>query len=240
MLTCATLFGGCGGSGPSPRDQMIRAADRTLQERTAHVTLAGEVEDAGQHFRQEGDGVLDLEHGDLLLTYKVDVPNSDAEAQTMVSDRALYTRVSGGKWAVVPLVEAGGPISGGGTGARTYLRLLSAAGDVRRTSGPEVLGHSTSHYVATLDLDAIADHGPPGLRGLAAQELVVVSSPIMAVEVWVDEQDDVIRRARARFATRYPGATYAQRHDFTVTYDEFGVATDMIVAPPERDTQAVG
>ena len=253
LLLSAVLLVGCGSSGDEAevgpnQNALAKAASRTQDQHSAHMTISGKSEVAGQEADSTGSGVVDFDQGESSLTTEA----AGIQIQAVLADATMYMRFpaelsrlpDGKEWAKIDLdgVLGGSAFSdalgGGGSNPAQYLQQLAISSGVKQVGKEQVAGHPTTHYRAVVDYRDIIENGPESQREIAEKSLEFSAQPTVPVEVWIDD-DGLIRRQRLQFETKPIGQVPSQKQDLTIIYDEFGVDTSSIKKPSDGVTEDI-
>jgi hypothetical protein len=248
LLLCLALVG-CGDSIKDEQtidadaNAITAAAERTTEQGTARVTVAGDLEVSGVTGTQTGEGVTDFDNGSSYVKTTVKIADQSFAGEAIILDSAMYLKLpaeisglpEGKEWSKVDLDEAlgGGEAFSSATSAdpAQYLKLLQGSGDIKTAGTQSIGGRRTTHYTATINYAELAKSGPENVRDLAKQSLRFSATPTVPTEVWVDDSG-LIRRQRIAIETKSIGASPAQKQDITIDYEEYGVDVE-VNRPPD-------
>jgi hypothetical protein len=265
LLVAALLLPACGGGGDSVSAAPIaEAASKTTGAGSYRTEFTMTMEAAGQSFTMRGDGIFGYSPVRGRMTVdpgKLDELSGGAvgtDRLEFVFDGLVYymrlpeglTALGGGaKWLKIDLEEAGGETGGGDLGAlqqanqnptRLMQFLRGTSDDIEELGEEQVRGVETTHYRATVDLDAAAERTTEiGELSEEMREQVRVEIERMKkqtgletlpVDVWLDE-DDLVRRIRMDFTFPLEG----EKVGVEMTMDLFDFGVDVDVAPPPSD-----
>ncbi|MFJ2516812.1 hypothetical protein ACIPEL_35465 [Streptomyces griseoviridis] len=111
------------------------------------------------------------------------------------------------------------------------VKLLLAAGDLRRVGAERVRGVDTTHYTGTVaTADLTGDATRLGARELAAlrEQLTRAGVTSERVDIWVDGRDLLVKKAEK-------GSTLTGGYSQTAHYRDYGVRVS-VARPPAADT----
>ncbi|WP_237719958.1 hypothetical protein [Streptomyces xiaopingdaonensis] len=253
-LLSAALVAGCGSesasddgasgesSGPPPAKVVEAANTKTLQEKTAHLSLKTVVTQGGRTVNVDGHGVIDLRDG----TSSLEVGEGGERLEQRVVDEVLYQKPpkeaaaqlpAGKTWTRIDVGKLGAAGGGRlGDPADTLAFTQGVSGDGVKELGREKVGGTpTTHYRVTLDIEKLA-------RGDAQQEkeLREQLGEDVPVDLWTDE-DGVMRRMATQLTIDPPKeADAGGKAEVKTTVELSGFGTEVDVeAPPAAKTEDV-
>ena len=211
----AVLVGGaCGGTAwkdatpakPSPADGsvLVTAAQQTAAEQSAHVELDANVTSMGQSggARVEGDVDFESRNADLHVTTTGAAGSSAGSFELRLADGVLYLRLPESaraqasvtkpwvKLDATQLGSLGGALTPGNlTSPQDILSTLqSLPGGVTNLGTEQRGGVTTTHYHATIDVDALLKEyaGPAAQVALGILSAIGGDKLSFPVDVWVD------------------------------------------------------
>jgi hypothetical protein len=207
VLVFVALTSGSRPPGIAPAAFVTKAAQRTLNQRSAEVTLSGTVRLAGQTLAMGGNGEVDLATNSMSLDLGASLPNgSMTETELLVggniylqmrSDgRNLVAAAAGGRhWLEVPFAQSGPRTLTTGSPAAS-LSLLSQQGGRVTSLGPRSIGGRTCDgYIVTPSSQAIlagakAEYAKLGLseaQTSAALKALQAATP-PTITAWFDSR----------------------------------------------------
>ncbi len=255
-LLSAVLVAGCGSdgdsasddgasgrsSGPPPAKVVEAANQKTVQKKTAHLSLKTVVAQGGQTVNVDGHGVIDLRDG----TSSLEVGEGGQRLEQRVVDEVLYQKPPKEAAAQLPAgktwmrIDVGklGAAGGGQLGdpADTLAFTKGVSGDgVKKLGREKVGGAATTHYRVTLDVEKLA-------KGDAQQEkeLREQLGEDVPVDMWTDD-DGVMRRMATQLTIDPPKEADAggkAKVKTTIELSGFGTEVD-VEAPPAAKTEDV-
>jgi len=255
VLVFVALAGGSHSPGIAPAAFVTRAAQRTLNQSSADVTLSGTVRLAGQTLAMGGNGQVDFDTNTMSLNLGASLPNgSITETELLVSGNIylqmssdghnLVAAVAGGRhWLEVPFVQSGSRTLTTGSPA-TSLSLLSHQGGRVTALGPRSIGGRTCNgYIVTPSRAAMlagakAEYAKLGLShaetNAAVQALQSATPPTIAV--WFDSQHQLACQEDIYLQVGAPAtASGSVGVQMVMTFTHYGAATK-ITAPAPSDT----
>jgi len=214
-VTLAVLLGGaCGGTawkdstvskpGPVDTSVLVTAAQQTAAEQSAHVTLDVNVSGMGQSRGAHVEGDVDFEsrNADLHVTTSGAASASTGSFELRLVDGVLYlqlpeaARAQAGTtkpWVKIDSSQLGslgaGLTPGNLTSPQDILSTLqSLPGGVTNLGAEQRDGVSTTHYHATIDVNALLKQygGPASQVALGILSAIGGDKLSFPVDVWVD------------------------------------------------------
>ncbi|AIS02079.1 hypothetical protein [Streptomyces glaucescens] len=187
-----------------PGTQAVRSAyDRTAEEDTARVALKVRTSGGGAAVTANGEGVVDLDDGDSVMT----VTAQGQRMEQRLIDQVLYQKppagqAPGGKpWIKIDLEKVAARQGAGGQSVNDPARSAALAKaiddkDVTNKGPAEVGGVSTTRYRVTVDVAEL----PDGAR--LSKQL----GPALPMDIWLDDEGR-IRRQQVDMTVQAPAAT---------------------------------
>jgi hypothetical protein len=266
LLAAALLLPACGGGGDSVSAAPVaEAASKTTEAGSYRTEFTMRMEAAGQSFTMRGNGVFGYSPARGRMTVdpgKLDELSGGAvgtDRLEFVFDGLVYymripealTPLAGvdDKWLRIDLEETG--VETGDLGALQQANqnpaqlmqfLRGTSDDIEELGEEQVRGVETTHYRATVDIDAAAERtADSGELSDEMREQVRVEIERMKkqtgletlpVDVWLDE-DDLVRRIRMDFTFPLEGEEVGV--EMTMDLFDFGVEVD-VTPPPAAQT----
>ena len=259
LLALALALASCGDGGNSSQGTLADAADRTLDTRTAALSVDATVEVDGlpsARIRMDGDGQMDLERNLVQLELEAVVPEEDERIEMeevmtgngsvvyLRSPRFLEDLPDGKEWVKLDLVKASKELGVDSTALpqasqndpAEMLRFLRAVGRVRQVGWENLDGIATNHYKANVDVRRYLEVVPAGRRADARRSVrrlidLMGGTSTIPMEVWVDESD-LVRRIAMDMRTTVPGGS-SMRMRFDMRLFDFG--SDVDIEVPDKD-----
>ena len=259
LLALALALASCGDGGNSSQGTLADAADRTLDTRTAALSVDATVEVDGlpsARIRMDGDGQMDLERNLVQLELEAVVPEEDERIEMeevmtgngsvvyLRSPRFLEDLPDGKEWVKLDLVKASKELGVDPTALpqasqndpAEMLRFLRAVGRVRQVGWENLDGIATNHYKANVDVRRYLELVPAGRRADARRSVrrlidLMGGTSTIPMEVWVDESD-LVRRIAMDMRTTVPGGS-SMRMRFDMRLFDFG--SDVDIEVPDKD-----
>jgi hypothetical protein len=260
VLTVAALAAaGCGGGGNADTTSaravtatggsvqpIVDAAARTAAKRSAHVTLRGITEAAGQRIPISAAGAFDLKAGKGRFTATTRVAGQAVRLEEISDGLDLYLhsdalagRLPGGKrWVKLDLAKVGrssgvdlSALQSLGNGDPTQiLGYLKRVGDVRKIGRATIGGTATTHYAGAVQLAKVAPPGDAAAARALRRLKQLTGLDRVPVEAWISD-DGLVRRERVAVDARAAKTGGGARLDLTVDFTRFGVRVDAPVPP---------
>ena len=259
LLALALALASCGDGGNSSQGTLADAADRTLDTRTAALSVDATVEVDGlpsARIRMDGDGQMDLERNLVQLELEAVIPEEDERIEMeevmtgngsvvyLRSPRFLEDLPDGKEWVKLDLVKASKELGVDPTALpqasqndpAEMLRFLRAVGRVRQVGWENLDGIATNHYKANVDVRRYLELVPAGRRADARRSVrrlidLMGGTSTIPMEVWVDESD-LVRRIAMDMRTTVPGGS-SMRMRFDMRLFDFG--SDVDIEVPDKD-----
>ncbi len=253
VLVFVMLAGGSGSSGIAPAAFVTNAAQRTLNQSTADVTLSGTVRSAGQTIAMGGSGQIDFATNAMLLNVGASLPSGSlTETELLVGGnlyldvtadgRSLAAVTGGRRWLQVPFAHAGAEtITKGSPGwSLSFLKQKSAS--VVSLGTRSINGQTCSGYAVTPTRQAMVTaaeaEGPKiGLSqaetGAAVQALQHASPP--RITVWFDSRRQLACQLTVDTQVGVPTLAGSGGAQMIMTFTHYAVPVK-ITAPAPSDT----
>jgi hypothetical protein len=209
--------------GVSAAAVLPQAAQRTLTQRTAHITLSGAVQAHGITISLFGSGEADFATSSMELEAEVNLPTGPVAEKEIASNGILFYSMSvtggtgslpqGRSWVQMPARQS---VSASLTGSDPLaaLRQLSAQGNTVRAVGTKTIGGATCGGYAVTPL----------------------SAPAQALTVWIDSQH-LVREEDAAMQMTVNGS--AATGHVVMNFTNFGAPVQMVL-PAGSDIIAYG
>ncbi|MDQ3742655.1 MAG: LppX_LprAFG lipoprotein [Actinomycetota bacterium] len=235
---------GCGADDVNP-DALAQAADATRGKGTMHMTLGGTVEAQGQTIPMKGEGDADLKRKRVHIT----ATTAGQEVETILVDTTMYMRMPGfedafgAEWAKIDMAAAGKEMGIdfeqmmqlSSADPAKQLEYLNATSDLEKVGEEEVDGVTTTHYKGETDLRRYPDALPPEEREKARESIEntieLSGSPIIPMEVWIDD-DDLVRRQKMTIEQKKP---MEMTMNMDMRFSDFGKPVDIEAPKDAKD-----
>jgi hypothetical protein len=241
LLAIVALVG-CGAedvASDAASQDIARAAESTAKAGGARVAIdalakapEGEVKITGNGFF-DAQGNCDLEM-EIAAAGKRSTMHQIFAGETLFMSSDAFGDLPGGKeWIKIDFGKVSDFIGPGdlpesnGTDPRETLRFLRAAGKVERAGTEEVRGVKTTRYNATVQMRRLPEQVDPSERAAARRSverlIKLTGEDVFRTEVWVDDEDNLVRRTRQTFSVPGPKGQKAELTGTTEFFD-FGAA----------------
>lgn len=205
LSALALLASACGQADPAAR--LARAAEATTADETARFTIESELEGfdvAGGDLRSVGEGELDFSAQRTRITTSFEGPFG-FETEMLIDEASGVSHVRvpeglGDGWVRIDPAEAGLDLPGAdplsqASDPRSLLPWLEdLATDVEAVGEETVRGQPATRLRMTLDyVGALGEVDDEATRDILARHMTAMGMAEIAADVWVDEQDRVVR-----------------------------------------------
>ena len=250
FLTVSLALGGCAG-GPSGRDVLVAAPDKTAAALTSSVDYELTLQGGDREGSFNGQGVFDFADRRGRLSFdlsQLGVSGSRGRAEMLLLGNLIFLRLpldlpqlGNRPWVKIDLSSLGqqSGLTLGSLGQlqktdpTSFMQLLRAVtGDVEDKGKEKVRGVETTHYATELDLDEVRRLTPPEVSGLVEE----TGSDTLPVEAWVDGDG---RLRRMKQTADLSKATNPELRGVgtvmtTLELSDFGVPVVVEVPPPDQ------
>lgn len=239
---------------------MRKAAEITLDKRSAKIDLSMQMTIAGKDVTLHGTGVLD--QPDKKSQMDLDIAPIGQHISQIQDGTVIYTRspafeklAAGKEWIKFDLGKAnsafsdlmgssgGGPL---GSDPSSFLQSLEGAGKVSQVGAEDVRGARTTHFSGNYTLSDALNAQPADRRQKLQAAFAALGLPESAAvrpidfDAWIDG-DGLVRRIsttidRSQFSTNSNGPT--GKVSMTLELYDFGTSVD-IHPPADDDVQDV-
>ena len=256
VLVFVALGGGSGKPAIAPAAFVTSAAQRTLAQNGADVTVLGTMNLAGQSLTIGGHGEVDFSTGAMSLTAGASLPNGSLTEQEIQVGGNLYLNVSnngqsiaaatGGRhWLEIPIAQSGAQGLMNGSPASS-LALLSQKGAKVTSLGTSSIGSQTcSGYAVTPSRQAMiaaarqesAKLGlPTSVTSVALQMVQAMAPP--TISVWFDPSRQLACKVSVYMHFGTSASASSSGAQMAMTFAHYG-APVKITAPAASDTISV-
>jgi len=256
VVAAALLVGavGCGGgsdkdgaSGTDSLEVLAAAQSKTVAAKSAEVRMTI-VNDVGQATTITGVGAFDFtgNQGSLTMTIPNPQTATPMTIETVYTKTVLYlgsdlfTALAGKEWLKLDLEKFAGDVSKlGAQDPTSGLAFLGQTKSVKVVGEADVNGVDTTHYSASLDLDAALANLSGTLRKTAEQYRDLVGTGDIPVDVWIDGEGRVTRMM-TKVPIKASAATGGKAGSTTTTTDYTNWGTTVKVTLPKPAEVADG
>ena len=251
---CAVSLLATACSGPVPGEAIANAASAAEKQGSMKVFMEISNSLPTGDFEMTGEGAFDLnaQHGQMTLEPSASSASAPAAAlgaiEMVFTTEALYMRTDafkqffpeGKEWMKIDL-QAAAQQSGvdleqlrqlGQGDPSQQLDYLEAADEVEEVGSEEVRGVETTHYIATIDLNKVAEQNPEAAESIRKAQGATGIDKVPA-HVWVDAEG-LPRRMSMKMGL---GTGGDESSSTTVLMEMFDYGTDVVIdVPPDRLT----
>jgi len=253
VLVFIALAGGSGSPGIAPAAFVTTAAQQTLAQSTADVTLSGTVRVDGEDLAFGGNGQVDFRTNVMSLNFGASVPNGSVTETELLVGGNLYLQVTvdghnlaavtGGRhWIEIPFAQLGSQtVSNGSPG--TSLSLLRQNGaSVTSLGARNIDGQTCSGYAVTpskqgLLAGAQAEWAQMGLSDTqtSAARQALEQAPLPKITAWFDAQRKLACEVTINLQVGNPSAAGAEDAQMVMVFTHYGVPVT-VSTPAPSDT----
>lgn len=261
----AMIVGFTGGGHPSSKvhsgaelASLVQAAtNKTLGERTADMTLTGNVTVAARSIPISGSGEIDFRNDDAIMSVNVSEDGVQTDMKELLVDHEMYMSISsdgrslasllGGKsWIEVQIPQISDGVSLGSSGMDPVsdLHLLAARGakvtslgtsttdGVRETGYHVVIGRQTMLGLIGGELKS------PSLQPSLKKEIEAFEKGFngYTMSVWVDSATNLLARANVDISLSVPGSASSVSGHVTMLLNHYGTPVH-VSAPPANQVE---
>lgn len=241
LAAAGLILVGCGAAEPtaapplpaasaSPAVLLDNAAQTTRSAGSARIMSTMTVGSGADGTSVRAEGVVDFEGDEAALRVSSSIFGGGSDLQVILSQDTSYIQVPmfGQKWVAMPLKDLNVNLPD----PSSSLDMLTDLADLTVVGKEPVDGVEATKYTGRIDVKDAIGLAPqlPSARTPAAPDLDKVSGTV-AVTVWVDEEQRIVRFDQRGTIDTGAGAPMASSSSTTLT--DFGVATD--IAPPPAD-----
>ena len=264
LLIAGSLVTGCGAEKQASKaaqsvkdavDPVAQAAGNSAKASSAKVTMDGTIEGEGKRIPLAGNGDFDFKRKRGTFALTVSIPGQDPLAVDEVVDgqvvyvksKAFARALPDGKdWLKIDLVKAGQKEGvdvsslqqlGAGNDPTQFLKYLEKSGAKPQKVGrDDVKGTSATKYRATIDLARLARQSDDSAVRRSVEQLrTLTGSTRLPVEVWIDDQQRVVREHIA-YTIAKPTRIAT---DLTIEFSDYGRPVSVEVPPASRTLDAL-
>lgn len=231
-------------------DLVLTAAQTTLAQHTADLTLTGSMTVAGHTVQMSGTGVGNLSRNDLKMTMAMNLAGNKATITELFVNSRLYMaftmggqsfrQLTGHDWIAMPMVSGNGAGLSGGNPMQALATLAQKGATVTSLGPSDIDGLTVNGYSVTPDRAAMLASAekalataelPAAMRSAALQTLQ--ASPTPTFKVWIDPAHNLLRRMTTSLGLNLPTGN-SSTGSFVMDFTHYGVPVN-ITAPPAND-----
>jgi hypothetical protein len=256
VLVFVALSGGPRSPGIAPAAFVTRAAQRTLSQSTADVTMSGTVQLSGQTLAMGGNGQVDFATNAMLLNVGASLSDGSMTETELLVGGNLYLQMSsdghnlfavaGGRpWLEIPFSQSASRTVVNGSPASS-LSLLRQNGARVTPLGPRIIGGQTCDgYSVTPSSQAMlaaakAEYTQlglsPALTNAALQAVQAQTPP--TITAWFAAQDQLACQLSIYLQLGAPTQAGSGVVQMVVTFTHYGVPVQ-VIAPASSDTTSL-
>jgi hypothetical protein len=227
----------------TPAAYVKRAATKTSNATSEHMTISAVTGVQGQQVTLTGDGDFDNAKRSGTLNMHANVAGVDMPIDAILDGTTVYMRSpllsatlpKGKTWAKIDLQKAGQAQGVDITALLTQsptdqFKQLQSAGPMTKVGDETIDGVDTTHYRGKIDLTKL----PQGAKIQA-----LTKARYGPYDVWVGKDDGYIRRLKSSYSYTTPASKARQSIATTMTFGDFGKDVTITV-PPDSETQTMG
>jgi hypothetical protein len=251
VVLLVALLPGCGPSEASAQERIAQAPAATQSEQSALMSMEMVMTGGQEDVTITAEGGVDFANERSTMTLNMGDQLAEAgfgKLRLIMDGTIMYMEMPNAQelglptaWVKMDLEEMTGAQGlgelqqMGNDPTKSMEMLQGVSDDVTEVGAEDVRGEPTTHYRATVDLEKARDRAPEGTRAFIQQQIDVLGTSTMPLEVWLDDAGR-LRRQRvdmdlSQMAASTPGApTHVTT---TVEMFDFGAAVD--AEPPPAD-----
>jgi hypothetical protein len=221
------------------QDALAAAAGKTADAGSAKLTFKVQGLVNSSTLTVGGEGAYDFRTGRGELTYHVppEFASSSPSKAIIDGDTTYLYYPQYSSWVAS---DNGAPSDGSQTELDVFSELvpddptqildfLEPGGDVEEVGEESLFGTETTHYRATVDVEALVDHAPPHVRETVRAAAETMQGAVsLTVDVWVDDAG-LMRRLALEGQLGGVGNVA-----MTVDLYDFGTEVEVKVPPPSK------
>jgi hypothetical protein len=231
-------------------DALAATAGTTTDAGSAKLTFTVQGPVNGRTLTLRGEGAYDFRTGRGKLTTHLPPELASffgsSTVRTIIDGDTTYTYRP--EWSAWEVSDSGAPSDGSQTELDVFVELvpddptqildfLEPGADVEKVGEESSFGTETTHYRATVDVDALVDHAPAHVQEtVRAAAGTLEEDNALTIDVWVDDEG-LMHRLALRGQLGGVGNVA-----MTVDLYDFGTEVDVKVPPPSKvlDGAALG
>ena len=253
IVAAVALFGGSSSPDIAAAAFVTTAAQRTLAQSTADVTLSGTVHVDGEDLAFGGNGQVDFDTNVMALNLGASYANGSMTETELLAGGNLYLEVTadghnlaavtGGRhWIEIPFAQLGSQSVTNGS-AGTSLSLLRQKGaSVTSLGTRNIDGQTCSGYAVTPTRQGMlaGAHAEWAKMDLSAAETsaareALQHAPVPKITAWFDSQHKLACEVTINLQIGDPSTAGAEGAQLVMTFTHYGVPVT-VSAPAASDT----
>ena len=253
VLVFVAFAGGSRSPGLSPAAFVTKAAQRTLSQSTADVTLSGTDQVSGQSLSFEGSGQVDFATNVMSLNVGASSSGASVTENELLVGGNIYldvtadghdlaTLTGGRHWLEIPFAQSGSQTATNGSPA-SALSLLSQEGDRVTPLGPRnINGQTCNGYIVTPSRQAMLAGAKaeltkmgftPAQASAALQAVQGMTPP--TITAWFDSQRQLACQVTVDMQLGSATSARTDSMEMVMTFTHYGVPV-RVTAPAAGDT----
>jgi hypothetical protein len=245
------LLPACGPQEASAQLRISQAPAATQEERSALMSMEMAMTGGQQDVTVTAEGGVDFANHRSTMTIHMGEEMAETgftEMRLITDGTTLYLQMPNAEQLGLPTawmkmdLEAMSGMQGmgelqqmGNDPTKSMEMLQGVSDDVTEVGSEDIRGEPTTHYQATIDMDKALEQMPEDARPYAQQQMDMLGTSTLPVEVWIDEAGR-LRRQRiemdlSQMAESSPGAPTR----VVTTVEMFDFGADVDVEPPPAD-----
>ena len=256
VLVFVALAGGSGSPGIAPAAFVTTAAQQTLAQSTADVTLSGMVHVDGEDLAFGGNGQVDFRTNVMSLDIGASIPNGSMTETELLVGGNLYLQVTadghnlaavtGGRhWIEIPFAQLGSQTVTNGSPGTSLSLLRQNGASVTPLGTRNIDGQTCSGYAVTpskqgMLAGAQAEWAQMGLSEAqtSAARQALQSAPLPKITAWFDAQRKLACQVTINLQIGDPTAAGAADAQMVMAFTHYGVPVT-VSAPAASDTVSI-
>ena len=250
IVLLAVLLGACGQGGAPPHQLVVSAASATQDSGSAKMQLDISMSGAAQPLSMRGEGAIEFASQRSRMTMNVGaLPGAAGEIEMVTDGPDIYMKLPNAQAIGMPTAWVklrAEDMAGAGANqfsqlsttdpARGLEMLRGASDDVREVGAEDVRGTPTTHYSATVDLERAIDEAPEKARAALQQQMDMLGTKTIPVDVWIDEQGLVRRQTVTMDLSKMAQQAGAGQTptEMKMTLELYDFGTDVDTTPPPK------
>jgi hypothetical protein len=253
VLVFVALAGGSGNRGIAPAAFVTAAAQRTLDQTSADVTVSGTAHLAGQTLAMGGSGevnfstdVMSLNLGASIaggsMTESELLTGGNLYLQVTADGRNLATAIGGRHWIEIPFSQSGTQSVTDGSPASSLSLLKQQGASVTSLGTKNINGQTCSGYAVTPSKQAMlagaqaewANMGLSQAQTSATLQALQGETP-PTITAWFDSQRQLACQVTVDMQVGAPSSAGTDDVQMVMTFTHYGVPVQ-VTAPAAADT----
>lgn len=235
----------------SAQERIAQAPTATQEEQSARLFMEMVMTGGEQDVTMTAEGAADFDGQRMTMTLSMGEELAEAgfgEMRMITQGTTVYMEMPNAKemglptaWVKMDLQDMAGmqgmgelqQMSSDPTKGMEMLRGVSD--DVTEVGSEDVRGEPTTHYRATIDLEKARDQAPEAARPFMQQQIDVLGTTTMPMEVWIDEAGRLRRQRVDLDMTKATAGTPGAPTKMSMTFEMFDFGAPVDAEPPPAD-----